>query len=161
LLPQTTDLAGFLPDDIVEQIGVLTVLEHRSTVSPDFFLHQGTLQSLADALNLDTRDWVVRIPGLTHGLPFRLALQRVAPAGAGAQEGAPALWTLDIQVWDVEVLVPGVRAARQEGGTGLTPLHLTPVTGNANAQRVFLVARGVLRISGGGAGGTQVQLVDS
>jgi hypothetical protein len=160
LLPFTTGLAGAIPDTIVEQIGVLTVLDHRATTSTDFFLHEGTLQSAADALDVNTQNWVVRIPGLTHGLPFRLAVQRVTAAG-GAQEGAPLLWTLDIQVWDIEVLIPGVRAARQAGGAGVTPLHLEPVTGTPQQQRVYLVARGVVRVAGGGPGGTQVQIVDS
>jgi hypothetical protein len=160
LLPFTTGLSGAVPDTIVEQIGVLTVLDHRATTSADFFLHEGTLQSLADALDLNTQNWAVRIPGLTHGLPFRLAVQRVPGAG-GAQESAPQIWTLDIQVWDVEVLIPGVRAARQAGGAGVDPLHLVPVNGTPRQQRVYLVARGVVRVSGGGGNPTQVQIVDS
>lgn len=160
LLPQTTDLAGFVPDDIVEQLGVLTVLDHRSTSSADFFLHEGTLQSLADALDIDTSTWSIRIPGLTQGLPFRLALRRAAPV-AGGQEAAPSLWALDIDVWDVEVEIPEVRGAKQAGGTGVDPLHLVPLTDRNNVPTpVFLVARGTLRVSGGGSGGTQVQLVD-
>ncbi|WP_140635948.1 OmpA family protein [Methylibium rhizosphaerae] len=162
LLPQTTGVATQIPDGIVEQIGILTVLDHRSTTSNDFFLHEGTLQSLADALDINTAQWLLRIPGLTHGLPFRLAVNRALAANNTAQEGAPGLWTLDIEVWDVEVLIPGVRAARKTGGTGVTPLTLQP-TGNTPAQQqVHLVAQGVVRISGGpGATPTQVQLVDA
>lgn len=161
LLPQTTGVALQIPDGIVEQIGVLTILDHRSTTSGDFFLHEGTLQSLADALDIDTESWALRIPGLTHGLPFRLAIQRPAAPPAGQQEGAPTLWTIDIQVWDVEVLIPGVQAARQVGGSGVTPLTLEPTGIDDATRRVYLVARGVVRISGGGTAGTQVQVVDS
>ena len=159
LLPQTTGVALQVPDDIVEKIGVLTVLEHRATTSPDFFLHEGTLQALDDALGIDSTSWPVRIPGFTHGLPFRMAVQRVAPVAG--QEGAPALWTLDIEVRDVEIEIPGVVAAKTSGGSGVTPLTLQPVNGTANQRRVFLVARGVVRVSGGGPGGTQVQIVDT
>ncbi|MDC0715773.1 hypothetical protein [Nannocystis bainbridge] len=161
LLPQTTGVALQIPDGIVEQIGILTILDHRSTTSDDYFLHEGTLQSIADALDLDTSDWALRIPGLTHGLPFRLAIRRPGAPPAGQQEGEPSLWTIDIQVWDVEVLLPGVRPARPVGGTGVTPLTLEPLVRPPPADRVYLVARGVVRISGGGAGGTQVQVVDS
>lgn len=161
LLPPTTGVALQIPDRIVERIGVLTILDHRSTTSGDYFLHEGTLQSLADVLDIDTQDWLLRIPGLTHGLPFRLAIQRPGAPPAGQQEAAPALWNLDIQIWDVELLLPGLRAARQVGGSGTTPLSLAP-TGTTDAtRRVYLVARGVVRISGGGPAGTQVQVVDS
>src|SRR4051812_28886761 len=104
LLPQTTGLALQAPDAVIEQIGVLTILDHRSTTSPDFFLHEGVLQAAADALDIDTSSWAIKIPGLTQGLPFRLALQRAGASPAGQEEPTPQLWTLDIEVWDVEVL---------------------------------------------------------
>lgn len=159
LLPQTSGVALQVPDGIVDAIGVLTVLEHRATTSGDFFLHEGTLQAADDALNLDTSSWGLKIPGLTQGLPFRLALQRGAPAAG--QEPAPQLWTLDIEIWDVEVQLPGLRAASPEGGEGVTPLTLKPVGTTEATRAVWLVARGVVRISGGGTAGTQVQVVDS
>ncbi len=160
LLPQTSGPALQVPDGIVEQLGVLTILDHRSTTSADFFLHEGTLQSAADALDMDTANWPIRIPGLTQGLPFRLAIAR-SQAAAGAEEPVPLLWTLDIEVWNVEVLIPGVHAARPAGGTGVTPLTLQ-ATGTTDAtKRVFLVGSGVVRVSGGGPGGTIVQIVDA
>lgn len=163
LLPQTTGVALQIPDGIVEQIGVLTILDHRSTTSDDYFLHEGTLQALADVFDLDTENWALRIPGLTHGLPFRLAIRRPGAPPAGEQEGEPTLWTIDIQVWDVEVQIPGVTPAQPVGGTGVTPLTLEKIDPPPPppGDRVYLVARGVVRISGGGAGGTQVQVVDS
>lgn len=162
LLPQTTGVATQIPDGIVEQIGVLTVLDHRCTTSSDFYLHEGTLQSLADALDVNTSSWFLRIPGLTHGLPFRLSINRTLATTNTTQESGPGLWALDIEVWDVEVLIPGVRAARKIGGTGVTPLTLQ-ATGTTDAQRqVHLVAQGVVRVTGGpGNTPTQVQLVDA
>lgn len=161
LLPQTTDLATQIPDSIVDKIGVLTVLDHHSTTSADFFLHQGVLQSLADVLGLNTSAWFLRIPGLTHGLPFRLAVART-PAAAAAQEGGPGAWMLDIEVRDIELQLPGVRGARKTGGVGVTPLTLK-ATGTANAPTpVYLVAQGVVRISASAPGApVQVQIVDS
>lgn len=160
LLPQTTGLATQIPDTIVEQIGVLTVLSHQSTTSADFFLHQGTLQSIADALDINTANSFLRIPGLTHGLPFRLSVQRTAAANTTSEEGAPGQWILDIEVRDVELLLPGLRAARKVGGTGVTPLTLQPTGATAAAQQVHLVAKGVVRIFNA-PGGAQVQLVDT
>src|SRR5215469_8752257 len=140
LLPQTSGLALQVPDGVVEKIGVLTILDHRGATSADFFLHEGTLQSPADALDIDTSSWAVKIPGLTQGLPFRLAVQR-ATTPASQEEPAPQLWTIDIEIWDVEILIPGVRAATPVGGVGVTALTLQPVT-SSNSQ-VYMVGRGV------------------
>ena len=38
LLPQTSGVALQVPDGVVEKIGVLTILDHRSVASADFFL---------------------------------------------------------------------------------------------------------------------------
>ncbi len=160
LLPQTTGPALQAPDEIVEQIGILTILDHHSSASADFFLHEGVLQSIADALDVDTSSWAIKIPGLTQGLPFRLAIRRGA-ASAGQEEPSPQQWTLDIEVWDVEVLIPGVQAAKTSGGDGVTVLTLEPTGTTEATKRVFLVGKGVVRISGGGAAGTVVQVVDS
>lgn len=161
LLPQTTGVAIQIPDGIVEKIGVLTVLDHRCTTSTDFHLHEGSLQSLADALDIDTARWFLRIPGLTHGLPFRMAVARTAASSNAAQEGAPGVWVLDIEVRDVEVVIPGVRAARKAGGSGTTPLTLQAVGGTAAQQEVRLVARAVLRVAGAPGTDATVQLVDA
>jgi len=161
LLPQTSGLAVQAPDAVIEKIGVLTILDHRSTVSQDFVLHEGVLQSALEVLGIDTSSWAVKIPGLTLGLPFRLAIQRGAPAGSGAEEPAPTLWTLDIEVWDVEVQIPGVQAAAKSGGDGVTPLTLIATGTTDEDKKVFLVGRGVVRIAGGGSAGTSVQIVDS
>lgn len=160
LLPLTTGAALQAPDGIVERLGILTILDHRSTVSGDFFLHEGTLQAPADALDLETNGWPLRIPGLTHGLPFRLAIRR-STAPAGQQEGTSTTWALDLEVRDIEVTIPGVRAARPVGGTGTVPLSLEPSGTNEATKRVSLVARGVVRISGGDGIETRVQLVDA
>jgi hypothetical protein len=159
LLPQTSSLALQVPDDIVAQLGILTILDHRATASADFVLHEGTLQAALAAFSVDTSSWPFQIPGVTEGLPFRLAIQRGAVTAG--QEAPPTLWTLDIEVTDVEVQIPGVRAAQQTGGTGVTALTLQPVQGSDQARKVFLVANGVVRISGGGSAGTQVQIVDT
>lgn len=160
LLPQTTALAPSIPDGVVETIGVLTVVDHRCTSSADFFLHEGVLQSAADALDLSTKDWPIHIPGLTQGLPFRLAVARNA-APAGQQEPAPARWILDIEVTDLAVQIPRVRPALRSGGSGVTPLTLTPDLSKDAPKNVYLAGSTVIRISGGGAGGTQVQLADT
>ena len=83
VLPQTSSVALRVPDAIIEKIGILTVVDLRYTTSGEFFLHEGVLQSAAEALDLDTSAWVLRIPGLTHDLPFRLAIRRLLNDGVG------------------------------------------------------------------------------
>ena len=160
LLPQTTALAPSIPDGVVEALGVLTVVDHRCTSSADFFLHEGVLQSAADALDLSTENWPIHIPGLIQGLPFRLAVARDT-APAGQQEPRPSRWILDIEVTDLEVQIPGVRAAQRSGGSGVTPLTLAPAGDSDASRRVYLAGSTVIRISGGGAGGAQVELADT
>ncbi len=63
LLPLTTGLASAVPDGILEQIAVLNIVDHRSTSSPGFYLHEGTLQSVADRMQ--------PLHGLPLGLPLR------------------------------------------------------------------------------------------
>ncbi len=50
-----------------EALGVKPAVDHRCTSSADFFLHEGVLQSAADALDLSTENWPIHIPGLTQG----------------------------------------------------------------------------------------------
>ena len=158
LLPQTTDLANFVPDEVIEKVGVLTVVEHQSTASPEFMLHAGTVQSPAEVLDLNIPSGAIKIPGLTHGLPFRLAVRRGAPR-PGGQEGPPTSWTLDLLVSNVEILLPGLQGARQAGGSGVQPLHLERL--DSDHRKVFLVASGVLRLLGSPGVATTAQLVDS
>jgi hypothetical protein len=157
LLPQTTDLANFVPDEAMEQVGLLTILDHKSSTSDDFILHSGILQSIADVMEFDASKAALKIPGITQGLPFRLAVRRAGPTNAG-QEGQPTNWTLDILVSNVELLMPGLKSARQAGGAGVTPLHLEKLKPQ---QKVFLVASGVLRFEGSPGVASTAQLVDS
>ena len=160
LLPQTTDVANFVPDETLEQFGAyeLVVVEHRSTSSAEFVLHSGTVQALGDVLDIDTSNAALKIPGLTHGLPFRLALKRGTPR-ANAQEEPPSAWTLDVSVSNVELLLSGLQAARQVGGAGLEVLHLERLA--PEKLKVFLVASGVLRFQGAPGRAATVQLIDT
>jgi hypothetical protein len=164
LLPLTTGLASSIPDGIVEQIAPLNVLDHRSTISPAFYLHEGRLQSLADQFDLNTANWALSVPGVATGLPFRLAVTRPAPtttAGAFNGEAVPALWSLDIDVNPVVLVIPWLNAATIVDNDPMRTPSLRPVAGSPRQRRVVLQASCVLRISGGGAGGTQVQLMDA
>jgi hypothetical protein len=106
LLPQTTELAGMLPDDIVDRVGILTVLDHRSMESDNVVFHRGTLQDPTDVLGIDTSQWVLNIPGISTGLPFRLTVRRGQAGSAGNQESASTGWVLDILVEDAELRIP-------------------------------------------------------
>lgn len=167
LLPMTTGLVSAVPDGILEQIAILNIVDHRSTVSPGFYLHEGTLQSVADQFDLNTANWLISVPGVSSGLPFRLAITRAPAPGtpvAGApfiQEAAPGQWAIDIDVNPVTVVLPMLNAATIDSSDPLKTPSLTPVGGNAAARRVTLNASCVLRVSGGGPAGTQVQLVDA
>ncbi|HEY7376037.1 MAG TPA: hypothetical protein VIF57_28005 [Polyangia bacterium] len=157
LLPQTTNLAGALPDSIVDRIGVLTILDHRALESDDAFFHHGTLQDPADALGFDTRHWALRIPGLTTGLPFRLVVQRGQAGSGTSQEGSYVGWVLDILVEDAEVDIPGLRQAELAGGQGTNALHLERTPSDSPVTFAF---SGVVRIRGGGPNGTEVEVID-
>src|SRR5262245_19280052 len=110
LLPMTSDIAGAVPDRVVDQLGVLTVLDHRSVQNELVFFHHGSLQAPMDALGIDTSDWLIQVPGVTTGLPFRLAIRRgEPPAASNQQEQPPTGWVLDLLVQDVEVRIPGLR----------------------------------------------------
>lgn len=171
LLPVTTGIASAVPDGILEQIAVLNIVDHRSTISPGFYLHEGTLQSVADQFDLNTTNWVVSIPGVSTGLPFRVAVSRAAtfPAtsGGGAnpadfnQEDIPTTWAIDIEVNPVILVIPGLNAATINDSDPMKTPSLQAVSGGPLQRRVTLQASCVLRISGGGPGGTQVQLMDA
>ncbi|WOF44566.1 hypothetical protein KNJ79_06495 [Sphingopyxis indica] len=157
LLPQTSELANFVPDEAVERIGTLTVLEHRSTTSTDFVLHTGVLQSIGDVLDIDVARAALKIPGLTTGLPFRLAVRRSANR-PGGQEAPPSDWTLDISASNIELELPFLQGARQTGGAGLEVLHLERLD---PLRKVFLVAAGVIRVQGAVGRAANFQLVDT
>jgi hypothetical protein len=157
LLPQTTELAGVLPDDIVDRVGVLTVLDHRSMESEGVVFHRGTLQDPTDVLGVDTSQWVLNIPGVSTGLPFRLAVRRGQAGTGGNQEAGSTGWVLDILVEDAELRISQLRPAVLAGGQGTNPLHLEPSPGGGD---VVLAFSGVVRVSGGGADGTKIEVVD-
>ncbi|MFE8597721.1 hypothetical protein [Archangium violaceum] len=149
---------------------MLNIVDHRSTTSPGFYLHEGTLQSVADQFDLNTANWALSVPGVSTGLPFRLAVTRAAlfpststgvpAAGDFIQEDIPVQWALDIEVNPIVVIIPGLNAATVVGNDPMKTPSLQPVSGGPAARRVTLRASCVLRISGG-PGGTQVQLVDA
>ncbi|WNG58795.1 hypothetical protein F0U59_31730 [Archangium gephyra] len=159
LLPMTTGLASAVPDGILEQVAVLNIVDHRSTTSPGFYLHEGTLQSVADQFDLNTANWALSVPGVSTGLPFRLAVTRAAlfpststgvpAAGDFIQEDIPVQWALDIEVNPIVVIIPGLNAATVVGNDPMKTPSLQPVSGGPAARRVTLRASCVLRISGG------------
>ena len=171
LLPVTTGISSAVPDGILEQIAALNIVDHRSTISPGFYLHAGTLQSVADQFDLNTTNWVVSIPGVSTGLPFRVAITRAGtfpPNGGGIanaanfnQENIPAVWAIDIVVNPVILVIPGLNAATINDGDPMKTPSLQAVSGGPLQRRVTLQASCVLRITGGGPGGTQVQLMDA
>jgi hypothetical protein len=157
LLPQTTELAGYVPDSIIDRIGVLTVLDRRSTESDGVVFHRGTLQDISDVLGIDTSQWSVRIPGVATGLPFRMAVRRGAAGAGTTQEAAPTGWQLDILVEDAEIQIPRLKPAVLAGGDGLQPLHLEP---SSDDVPVVFAISGVVRVKGGGADGTSIEIID-
>ncbi len=170
LLPMTTGLAPVVPDGILEQIALLNIVDHRSTASPGFYLHEGTLQSIADQFDLNTANWMLSVPGVATGLPFRLSVARppAFPATSGGvpapgdfvQEDIPVQWALDIKVNPVSVVLPGLNAATINSSDPMKTPSLQAAGGPPAARRVTLQASCVLRISGGN-GGTLVQLMDA
>ncbi|WP_156924344.1 hypothetical protein [Derxia gummosa] len=162
LLPQTTVWAGGQSDRVLDWLGALTVLDLRSTSSAAFLQYEGVLQSWRDAYRLNTTRWSIDIPGITRGLPFRLALARQpvpAPSAPASIAVEPALsaWTLDLVADRLAVDVPGLVAATRLGGSGPEPLHLSPARGQA---AVRAIASGVLRLWFDGVNTVGLQLAD-
>lgn len=140
---------GFLPDAVARFIDLLNIAEVRTRTSGGFFVHEGRVQSAAEAgLDLGT-SFPVEIPGLNVGVPFQLAYVRTAVGPDNDDlEGEPDRWFLDIFLDRVAVVIPIGRPAKLIPTAPVAPAHLEPGAGT----RVKLYARGVLRIESGPAG---------
>jgi uncharacterized membrane protein YgcG len=169
LLP--TAVAGLVPDEFVERLGFLTVLDHHASLAPGVTVHTGMLQSLEDILDIGSQAWDVRIPGLSTGLRFRLSVMRAAPPvqaaggptpGAGGTafvtEAAPTGFQLDILVGNLEVRFRDLRAAVPVGGDGTSARHLEPMV---PPQDVWFVASGAVQVSALAGAGPQFNVIDS
>jgi hypothetical protein len=146
-----------VPEELADLLGILTVLDHRSTTSDAAYIHYGTLQAPLDALNVDMRDWVVQAPGITTGLPFRLVVERIAEDASQNQNLEPVgpRWRIDIYIDDLRVVFPGLRAARRiQSTTAPTYLEADP-----HNSRVWVIGRAVMRVASDGNGVT-LHLVD-
>ena len=157
LLPLPAGAESLVPDEIASQLSLLTVLDYRSTTTDTAFLHTGTAQAMLDALNVNTRGYVFRAPGVTDGLKFRLAIARPDPLTSSdtAVESVGQQWQLDLFLEPVELQLPfkaGDLFTNEEG--------LVTVQPDPGRENVWLVGSAVLRIAGDITGHVSVEFVD-
>ncbi|WP_047492246.1 hypothetical protein [Terriglobus sp. TAA 43] len=157
LLPLPAGAESLVPDEIASQLNLLTVLDYRSMTTATAFVHTGTAQAMLDALNVNTRGYVFRAPGITDGLKFRLAVARPNPLAANSTtiESVGQQWQLDLFLDPVELQLPfraGDLFTNEEG--------LVTVQPDPGRQNVWLVGSAVLRVAGDPTGHVTVEFVD-
>ena len=151
--------AGLIPSDVSEQLENLAILEHRSTISGEAYIHYGTIRSVAADIGLPAlQSWPVEIPGLNQGLPFQLTFTRATATTGSTLEAAPSEWRLDLLIDQVSIVIPDLRPAKPAGGSGVDALHLVP---DASRSRVRIYGSGVFRIASTlSSGGVVARFVD-
>lgn len=148
------DLQGFLPTEVTGFLELLSVVEHRSSTSGDYFIHHGLIQSAEDA-GLNLEGFPLVIPGLNRGIRFQLSFSRQGAATPPTLEDSPSAWLLDLLLDEVSLPLPGVKPATLIPSAPAAPAHLVADTSRTTVR---LMGRGVLRITGGSSG-TTVQLI--
>jgi hypothetical protein len=157
LLPVPAGAESLVPDEISSQLNLLTLLDYRSMTTEAAFVHTGTAQAMLDALNVNTRGYVFRAPGITDGLKFRLAVARPNPLAATSTtvESVGQQWQLDLFLDPVELQLPfraGDLFTNEEG--------LVTVQPDPGRQNVWLVGGAVLRVASDPTGHVSVEFVD-
>jgi len=115
----------------------VTNLQSRS--SPAAIIHTGRLLPLSAIAGEDSEEiplsfGKLKIPLLTTGVPFRLALRRGATT-ADLEPGATS-WQLDLMLGEFELELNGLKAAEYRPEQATIPRHLVPAASGANAAIV-------------------------
>jgi hypothetical protein len=147
---------ALLPDDLAGRLENLSVVSHRSTVSPGAVVHAGVVQPIADLGFPSLRDWDVEVPGLNAGLPFRLVRTRAQPGAGQTLEPAGSSSFVDLFVDRIAITVPGLRPATLVPTAPAGVAHLVP---DSTRTGVKIVGSGVVRIDLSGSGDV-VRFVD-
>lgn len=126
-----------LPDALSRFVERFVALDLQSRISDGAVHHEGRLQSLdvaiagQDVESFDLPFGTLKIPMITTGVPFRMALTRAAVT-ADLEPGAGA-WQFDLMLGEFELELDGLTAADYIAENGTTPRHLAPKNGNPPA----------------------------
>src|SRR5215469_224982 len=125
LLPLPAGAESLVPDEIASQLNLLTVLNYQSMTTESAFVHTGTAQAMLDALNVNTRGYVFRAPGITDGLNFRLVVARPNPLAPNSTtvESVGQQWQLDLFLDPEELQLPFRAGALSTNQEGLVTVH--------------------------------------
>ena len=126
-----------LPDTFSRFVERFVALDLQSRTSDGAVIHSGRLQALdvsiagRDVESFDLPFGKLKIPMITTGVPFRLALTRAAITAD--LEPAAGAWQFDLMLGEFELELDGLTAADYVAENGTTPRHLSPQTGNPPA----------------------------
>lgn len=141
---------ALLPTDWAALLERAAVTDLTQTISGDYSVYSGEITGALDVFEVNTDGWPVELPGLTKGLPIRVALRRETPGMiAGnppadvALEAAPTEIAIDLFLQDAAVRMPMLRPAIRTGDDGAKPLHLVPDPDNSNVRLIGSVGIGL------------------
>ena len=153
LFDTTDTINQALPDTFSRFVDHFVALDLQSRISDGAVHHSGKLQSLdlavagQDVVSFALPFGRLKIPMITTGVPFRLALTRAAITAD--LEPAAGAWQFDLMLGEFELELNGLTAADYIAESGTTPRHLSPKPGNPSAA---IIGSAALRFERTGPG---------
>lgn len=146
LFGATDQITSVLPQDIQDFIDRFAVVDHSSRRSGGAVHHFGRLQSIVDAVGIDTEEFdigvgTLALPLIHGGLPFQLSMTRQAIAGN--LEPAADAWQLNLHVSDFILTLDGLEPAIYVPETGTTARHLLR---DASTTQVRIIGSATVRL---------------
>jgi len=156
---------ALLPSDWAALLERAAVTDLTQTISGAHSVYAGEITGALDIFEVNTDGWPVELPGVTKGLPIRVALRRETPgviAGNNtndvALEAAPTAIAIDLYLQDAAVRIPLLRPAVRTGDDGAKPLHLVPDPDNSSVRLIGSVGIGLRWTN---ADGWSAQFIDA
>lgn len=99
---------GILPDEIAGFLNRISIVEHTTITTQDWFTHGGVLQGATDQGLQLPANLPLTLPGLNAGVPFQLSWPRTPASTSDPEElePGPDRWILDIYVGRISVPFP-------------------------------------------------------
>ena len=144
-----------IPAGLARLLELLSVVEQSSRASGNYDIVEGTARSVVDALGIDIGEgFTAEIPGVTSGLRFTYASNRVAPTGGQNLEPEPVTWQVTLYVDRLLIPMPGIAAQRAQTTDGF----VGPLVPDPDRERVHLWVSGAVLI-GNASGSVQPRFV--
>ena len=144
-----------IPAGLARLLELLSVVEQSSRASGNYDIVEGTARSVFDALGIDIGEgFTAEIPGVTSGLRFTYASNRVAPTGGQNLEPEPVTWQVTLYVDRLLIPMPGIAAQRAQTTDGF----VGPLVPDPDRERVHLWVSGAVLI-GNASGSVQPRFV--